>query len=59
MKYIEVILPLPLANTFTYSVPDEWADSVRIGMRVVVQFGKKKMYTAVVALIHTQKPDTV
>ena len=59
MKYIDVILPLPLANTFTYSVPDEWADSVRIGMRVVVQFGKKKMYTAVVALIHTQKPDTV
>ena len=59
MKYIDVILPLPLANTFTYSVPDEWADSVRIGMRVVVQFGKKKMYTAVVALIHTQKPETV
>ncbi|MEI6555281.1 MAG: primosomal protein N' [Paludibacter sp.] len=59
MKYIDVILPLPLANTFTYSVPDEWSDSVRIGMRVVVQFGKKKMYTAVVALIHTQKPEAV
>ena len=59
MKYIDVILPLPLANTFTYSVPDEWSDSVRIGMRVVVQFGKKKMYTAIVALIHTQKPEAV
>ncbi len=39
MKYIDVIVPLPLGGTFTYSVPDEWADAVRIGMRVVVPFG--------------------
>ena len=56
MKYVDVILPLPLANTFTYSVPDEWADSVRIGMRVIVPFGKKKMYTAVIYLVHTVTP---
>ncbi len=56
MKYVDVILPLPLANTFTYSVPEEWADAVRIGMRVVVPFGKKKMYTAVVYLVHTVMP---
>jgi primosomal protein N' (replication factor Y) len=56
MKYVDVILPLPLANTFTYSVPDEWAGLVRIGMRVVVPFGKKKMYTAVVYLVHTVSP---
>ena len=56
MKYVDVILPLPLANTFTYSVPDEWVDLVRIGMRVVVPFGKKKMYTAVVYLVHTVMP---
>jgi len=56
MKYVDVILPLPLANTFTYSVPEEWADTVRIGMRVVVPFGKKKMYTAVVYLVHRVKP---
>lgn len=56
MKYIDVILPLPLANTFTYSVPNEWADQVRIGMRVVVPFGKKKMYTAVVYSVHTVMP---
>ncbi len=56
MKYIDVILPLPLGNTFTYSVPDEWADSVRTGMRVVVPFGKKKMYTAIVCLIHSNAP---
>jgi primosomal protein N' (replication factor Y) len=56
MKYVDVILPLPLANTFTYSVPAEWADKVRIGMRVVVPFGKKKMYTAVVYLVHMVTP---
>ncbi|MDO9154989.1 MAG: primosomal protein N' [Paludibacter sp.] len=59
MKHINVILPLPLANTFTYSVPDEWADSVRIGMRAVVPFGKKKMYTGIVSLIHTYKPELI
>ena len=56
MKYIDVILPLPLGNTFTYSVPDEWAGSVCTGMRVVVPFGKKKMYTAIVCVIHSMAP---
>jgi len=57
MKYIDVILPLPLGGTFTFSVPDEWAEKVRTGMRVVVPFGKKKMYTAIVSIVHTHKPD--
>lgn len=56
MKFIDVILPLPLGNTFTYQVPDKWRESVRIGMRVVVPFGQKKMYTAIVRLIHSNKP---
>lgn len=56
MKYIEVILPLPLGNTFTYSVPDEWSNSVQIGMRVIVPFGKKKMYTAIINMIHSNAP---
>ncbi len=59
MKYVDVILPLPLGASFTYSVPTEWAESVRVGMRVVVQFGKKKMYTAIVSIVHTMKPGTV
>jgi primosomal protein N' (replication factor Y) (superfamily II helicase) len=56
MKYVDVILPLPLANTFTYSVPDEWAAAVHVGKRVVVPFGKKKMYTAVIYLVHSITP---
>ena len=57
MKYIDVILPLPLGNRFTYLVPDEWQDEALIGMRVVVPFGKKKMYTGIICLIHSNKPE--
>lgn len=56
MKYIDVILPLPLGSKFTYSVPDEWSKLIQIGMRVIVPFGKKKMYTAIVSLIHSNAP---
>ncbi|GAB1416020.1 primosomal protein N' [Paludibacter sp.] len=53
MKYVDIILPLPITGNFTYSVPDEWEDRVRIGMRAVVQFGSKKLYTGIITVIHT------
>ncbi|NLO69759.1 MAG: primosomal protein N' [Porphyromonadaceae bacterium] len=56
MKFVDVILPLPLGNTFTYGVPDEWSNLVQIGMRVIVPFGKKKMYTGIICLIHSNPP---
>ena len=55
--FIDVILPLPLAGTFTYAVPDEWRERICVGMRVVVPFGKKKMYTAIVYRIHSKNPE--
>jgi primosomal protein N' (replication factor Y) len=57
MRYIDVILPLPLKANFTYCVPVDWSEQIRVGMRVVVPFGKKKMYTAIVSLLHTNKPE--
>src|SRR5690606_19898215 len=48
--------PLPVSGTFTYAVPTEWTDSIRIGMRVVVQFGARKLYTGIITVIHTQEP---
>jgi len=57
LKYIDVILPLPLTNTFTYAVPDEWDELAQPGMRVVVPFGKKKMYSAIIYLVHSIKPN--
>lgn len=56
MTYAEVILPLPLFTTFTYSVPDDMKEVVTIGSRVLVQFGKKKFYTGIVAGISENPP---
>lgn len=55
-KYVDVILPLPLPKTFTYSLPDEIADEVQMGCRVVVPFGRKKFYTAIVHNVHYCAP---
>lgn len=46
--YIQVILPLALKQLYTYSVPEEFLPLLRKGMRVEVQFGKSKLYTAIV-----------
>ena len=56
-KYVDVIVPLPVDGTFTYVVPEEWTQNIHIGMRVIVPFGKKKFYTAVVSLIHSVPPE--
>lgn len=56
MKYVDVILPLPLEGLFTYSVTDEMAEKVRLGMRVLVPLGKTKMYTAIAVKVHDEKP---
>jgi primosomal protein N' (replication factor Y) len=58
LKYAEVILPLPLENTYTYRIPEEMALSVRANFRVIVPFGKKRYYTAIVKEIHERVPDT-
>lgn len=55
--YVEVVLPLPLGNLFTYAVPPEFQDIVIVGGRVIVQFGDKKILTAIVTAIHDKTPD--
>lgn len=54
--FVDVILPLPIYSSFTYAVPDELHDEVQVGSRVLVQFGKKKYYTAIVEAIHNKDP---
>ena len=56
MKYVDVIVPLPLEGTFTYSVPHDQADRVRFGVRVAVTFGASKVHTAIVVRAHQDKP---
>ncbi len=55
--FVEVILPLSLAINYTYRVPFELNEAIAIGKRVVVQFGKHKIYTALVKSIGTTPPE--
>ena len=56
MHFIDVILPIPIQKTFTYSVTTDEANFLQKGMRVAVSFGKSKMYSALVLNIHQTKP---
>ena len=48
MHIASVILPLPLPGTFSYEIPEEISGSVVNGVRVLVNFGRKKIYTGIV-----------
>ncbi|PNQ72392.1 primosomal protein N' [Hanstruepera neustonica] len=56
LNFIDVILPIPLPNLFTYSITRAEAEFIKPGMRVSVPFGKSKIYTAIVFSIHNQEP---
>ncbi len=54
--FVNVLLPLPVAGYFTYRVPFDFNDEVETGKRVVVQFGKKKVYTALIQSVTEKAP---
>ena len=54
--YAEVILPLAVQGTFTYLVPEEMQCDISRGSRVYVPFGPRKLYTGIVADLHTNTP---
>ncbi|MBF4471300.1 primosomal protein N' [Flavobacterium sp. HJJ] len=56
MHFVEVVLPLSLAKTFTYRVSEAEFLFIKKGMRVTVPFGKNKIYTALVIEIHNNTP---
>ncbi|MGO4918971.1 replication restart helicase PriA [Maribacter spongiicola] len=56
-NFINVILPIPLEKSFTYSITEEEAKVLQPGMRVAVPFGKSKIYTGVVQSIHSNPPE--
>ena len=57
MRYVDVILPLPLDGTFTYSIPEGMEEKVVPNMRVLVPLGKSKKYIAMVVDVHSEKPE--
>lgn len=58
MKYADVILPLPLENSYTYRIPADLEKAVIPGCRVIVHFGKKRYYTAIVIEVHERQPSS-
>ena len=55
--FAEVILPLAITKNYTYRVPFEMNSLAATGKRVVVQFGKSKLYTAVIKSIGNLAPE--
>lgn len=59
VEFVDIILPLTLPKAYTYRVPKELTGKLKIGQRVVVQFGRgKKKYSGIIANIHDQPPQT-
>ncbi len=57
MRYVDVIVPLPLPGMFTYSVPDGMEGDVVFGKRLLVPFGKSKKYVAMTVNVHDNRPE--
>lgn len=57
MKYVDVIVPLPLEGTFTYAVPQHLVNKIQFGVRVAVTFGTSKVHTAIVISVHDKTPN--
>ncbi|GHT63432.1 primosomal protein N' [Bacteroidia bacterium] len=57
--YIEVILPVPLADSYTYFVPPEMETKISPGVLVTVEFGKSKKYSGVVGYIRQIPPESL
>src|SRR5690606_30494107 len=55
--FVEVILPLAITKAYTYRVPHEWNAGVAVGKRVIVQFGKSKVYSAVISRVVDRPPE--
>ena len=54
--YVDLILPVPINQLFTYSIPESMVDDCEEGKRVVVQFGGRKIYSAIIKKVHNNKP---
>ncbi len=58
MQYAQIVLPLNLKGSFTYKVPEELMPIIQMGMRVLVPFGGKKIYTGIVFELHDNAPES-
>ena len=57
--FAEVILPFPLSGTFTYRLNASQIKDAQVGIRVIVPFGARKFYTAIIYRLHQEEPQGV
>ena len=57
LLFADVILPLPFDFHFTYRVPVAFQVRIKTGIRVIVQFGKRKFFSALVYKLHQHTPE--
>ncbi len=56
-RYADVVLPLPLSEAYTYALPEPLQPKVQAGCRLIVQFGPRKVYAAVVVALRDDCPN--
>ncbi len=54
--FADIILPFPLGKPFTYAIPENVKQFTQPLHRVVVPFGKKRLYSGIVVNIHENRP---
>lgn len=57
--FAQVILPLSLHDAYTYLIPASMENEVAPGKRVIVQFGQRRLYAALVRSVSASKPDNL
>ena len=55
--FVTVVLPFAIPKPYTYEVPEELIDKVQFGLRAEVQFGKNKIYSALIIDVHNNAPE--
>ncbi|MFT7057134.1 MAG: primosomal protein N' (replication factor Y), partial [Roseivirga sp.] len=55
--FADIALPVPVPMLYTYSIPHEFRESITERVRVIVQFGKKRVVTGIVQKVHSKAPD--
>ena len=54
--FAELLLPVPIPKLFTYRVPLDLNDKILPGQRAIVQFGDRKILTALITAVHQEVP---
>lgn len=56
-RFADIILPLAVKGRFTYAIPQDLIDEIKVGVMVTVQFGGRNLYAGIVCKIHDTAPD--